>query len=114
MKFKKELVGGSTDLLVLSLIDKKDMYGFEIIKELKEKSNDSFNLKEGTLYPVLHKLENKGYLKSYSKEGNAGRKRKYYEITSLGKKQLESEKEEWSEFFTAINTMVFGEAYGLS
>lgn len=111
MEFNRNLIGGSTDLLILTLIDQKDMYGYEIIKELEKKSENVFKLKEGTLYPVLHKLENKGYLKSYQKPGEAGRTRKYYTITNNGKKQLIEEKKQWEVFSKSVNQVVIGDGY---
>ncbi len=114
MKINRGLVSGATDLLVLSLISERDMYGYEIIAELEKKSKDVFQFKEGTLYPILHKLENKGYLKSYKSQGDAGRKRKYYQITRQGKKQLLEEKEQWEVFSESINTIIVGEEYGLA
>jgi DNA-binding PadR family transcriptional regulator len=65
MKIDKGLIGGSTILLLLSLLEESDRYGYEIIKELEMRSDKAFQFKEGTLYPVLHKLENSGYVKSY-------------------------------------------------
>lgn len=114
MKINRGLVSGATDLLVLSLISERDMYGYEIISELEKRSKDIFQFKEGTLYPILHKLENKGYLKSYQSERDAGRKRKYYQITRQGKKQLLEEKEQWEVFSESINTIIVGEEYGLA
>ena len=77
MKVSKELLKGSTDLLVLSLIEKEPMYGYQMIKELSLKSQDIFVLQEGTLYPILHSLEEKNYISSYWDETGA-KKRKYY------------------------------------
>ena len=59
MKINKELIKGSTDMLILNLLKNEDMYGYQMIKKLKEKSKNVFELKEGTLYPILHSLEEK-------------------------------------------------------
>lgn len=111
MIINKNLIGGSTDLLILSLISQGDMYGFEIITVLEERSENIFSLKEGTLYPILHKLENKDYLKSYKKEGETGRLRKYYSITNLGREKLEEEKRAFEKFSRSVNKVVFGDTY---
>lgn len=111
MTFDKSLVGGSTVLLILSLLSEADKYGYEIIKELELRSENAFSFKEGTLYPVLHKLENDGYVKSYNSRGDRGRARKYYEITNKGKKQLISEKEKWNRFSKSVNRIIGGELY---
>lgn len=109
MKVDKGLIGGSSMLLLLSLLNEKDMYGYEIIKELELRSDKTFELKEGTLYPVLHKLENKGYVKSYIEKGDTGRKRKYYQITRNGKKQLVEERKNWEAFSLSVNKVIGGE-----
>ena len=77
MKVSKELLKGSTDLLVLTLIGEEPMYGYKIIKELSKKSENVFNLQEGTLYPILHLLEEKNFISSYWDE-TGSKKRKYY------------------------------------
>ena len=71
MKADKNLLSGSTTLLVLSLLAAGDKYGYEMIAELEAKSDDTFTLKEGTLYPILHGLENDGAVNSYEKEAPA-------------------------------------------
>ncbi|HZK33480.1 MAG TPA: helix-turn-helix transcriptional regulator [Tissierellaceae bacterium] len=111
MKIDKGFIGGGTDLLLLSLINERDMYGYEIIRELEIRSDDIFRFKEGTLYPILHKLENHGYLKSYKAKGDAGRQRKYYKITSRGKGQLVKEKQQWEVFSKSMNKIVVGDSY---
>lgn len=108
MGIDKGLIGGSTILLLLSLLEETDMYGYEIIKKLEEKSDNTFQFKEGTLYPVLHKLENKGYVKSYKSESTAGKERKYYQITNNGRKQLVEEKQNWERFSLSVNKVIGG------
>ena len=93
----KNLIGGSTILMLLALLEEKDCYGYEIIKELKERSQNVFQFKEGTLYPVLHKMENLGYVKSYRAQAENGKERKYYRITGAGKAQLAEEKKQWDK-----------------
>lgn len=91
LKISKELLKGSTTMLVLDLLKNENMYGYEMIKKLKEKSENVFELKEGTLYPILHGLEEKGLILSYWDE-TSSKKRKYYAITDKGKKQLKEKK----------------------
>lgn len=107
MKLNKELLKGSTELLVLSVIESENMYGYQMIKELKNKSENVFEFQEGTLYPILHKLEQKGWISSYWDEFT-GKKRKYYAITTEGKKQLDLKKEEWKTFSTKVNQVIGG------
>ena len=80
MKVNKELLKGSTTMMVLNLLSNSNMYGYEMIKTLSEKSENVFELKEGTLYPILHSLEEKNLITSYWDE-TSGKKRKYYSIT---------------------------------
>lgn len=101
MSVDKSLISGSTSMLILRLLEDKDMYGYEMIENLEKKSNNVFTLKAGTLYPLLHSLEEKNYLKSYEDEVN-GKLRKYYSLTKEGKKYLGTKKEEWQEYQTAV------------
>ncbi|MBQ4530079.1 MAG: helix-turn-helix transcriptional regulator [Lachnospiraceae bacterium] len=105
MAVDKSLISGSTSMLVMRLLEEKDMYGYEMIDNLQKKSQNVFNLKAGTLYPLLHSLENKGYLKSYEKEAN-GKTRKYYSLTNEGKRHLQEKKEEWQEYTQAVTNVL--------
>lgn len=106
MKFDKSLLSGSTSLLVLSLLSAKDKYGYEIISDLAVMSDKTFQLKEGTLYPVLHALEKEGALKSYVSQSPVGKERKYYSITRLGKDLLAEKAASWSAFAAAVNKVL--------
>ena len=88
MKVNKNMVSGNTAMLILKLISEKDMYGYEMIDTLSKRSDNVFELKVGTLYPLLHSMVQSGYLESYNQEAN-GKLRKYYRITPNGKKYLE-------------------------
>lgn len=98
MKSNNSLLSVSLIMLVLSLLSEGDKYGYEIIQILEERSDKSFELKEGTLYPILHKLEKEKEVVSYEVKTEHGRKRKYYQITTKGKKRLASKVEEWNVF----------------
>jgi len=101
----KGYMSGSSQMLVLNLLNEKSCYGYELIKMLKQRSNNVFELKEGTLYPILHKLENDSLIRSFNQEVS-GRTRKYYAITDKGKKVLVKEKEEWLQFSGAVNQVL--------
>lgn len=101
-KISKELVGASTTPIILSLLASRDSYGYEIIQHVKKISQGIIEYKDGTLYPVLHKLEKKGFIESYWKIAENGRKRKYYRITKTGRQQLSTEQENW----TLINQII--------
>lgn len=109
MKVNKELLKGSTHMLVLSLLENQNMYGYQMIKALNHMSKNIFDFQEGTLYPILHTLESKNYITSYW-DGTTGKKRKYYSISKEGKKHLQTKKEEWNNFSTGINLILKGDA----
>ena len=106
MKFDKGLVAGSSTMLILSLLEGADMYGYQMIEELSRRSNDTFQMKEGTLYPILHALEKEKCLTSYQQEAPTGRQRKYYRITRKGKKLLEEKREEWAAFRQGVDRVL--------
>ncbi|MFJ3391203.1 PadR family transcriptional regulator [Lysinibacillus sp. NPDC086135] len=95
MEFNKEVLKGHIDTLILSLLHSKDMYGYEIAKLTREKSEDQFELKEGTLYLSLKRLENNKWISSYwGDEQGLGGRRKYYKLTSLGEEGFEEKRKE--------------------
>ena len=96
MKVSKELLKGTTTLFILQLLDEGDKYGYQLSKELEQKSDSLFQLKEGTLYPILHQLENNGMIEAYWEETASARKRKYYRLTESGKIELVDKKKEWA------------------
>ena len=101
MAVEKSLISGSITMLILKLLSEKDMYGYEMIDTLRQKSQNVFELKAGTLYPLLHNLEEKGLLTVYEQE-YAGKTQKYYSITKNGESFLKKKKEEWEEYQAAV------------
>lgn len=91
----KNYLKGETSLLVLSLLSQEDKYGYQIIAELDKRSEHVFQLKEGTLYPILHALENDGAVKAYEKQTESSRVRRYYQITGKGRCRLAAEAKAW-------------------
>lgn len=114
MKFDKGLIAGSSTLLVLSLLEGCDMYGYQMIEELARRSNDAFQMKEGTLYPILHSLEKDKYLSSYQQEAPSGRQRKYYKLTRKGKELLADKRAEWEAFHHGVDRVLSGGANALA
>jgi PadR family transcriptional regulator PadR len=113
MKINKELMKGSTTILILTLLSNTDMYGYQITQELKRRSDNTFDMKEGTLYPTLHALEKSGAVESYWLDSAEGRRRKYYKITDDGQELLSDKRREWSAFAQAMNNIIGGEDYEL-
>ena len=114
MKFDKGLVAGSSTLLVLTLLESGDMYGYQMIEALARRSNDTFQMQEGTLYPILHTLEKGKYLSSYQQQAPSGRMRKYYKLTRKGQELLTEKKEEWSRFRQGVTDVLSGGANALA
>ena len=102
MKISKELLKGSTALMVLRVIAEEDMYGYRIIREIADRSGETFRLNEGTLYPILHMLEKEGHLTSYDGQSETGRARRYYRITPQGRLHLAARIREWQVFSGAV------------
>src|SRR5262245_18593376 len=91
----KELIAASTVPLVLSVLSEGESYGYALIQRVRELSADKILWTEGMLYPVLHWMEDNDLVESQWKEGETGRKRKYYRLRKEGRKALETEKEKW-------------------
>ena len=98
----KELVGASTGLLVLGVLAESASYGYEIVKRLNTEADGIFKWQEGTVYPVLHKLEKDKLVRTQWQEADTGRRRKYYYITAKGRDGLTERTKEWS----AVHKMV--------
>lgn len=108
MKFDKELLKGNIATLILSMLKRKPMYGYELIREASLRTDNVFTLKEGTLYPALHALERKGYVESRWEAGENGKKRKYYMLTRKGRTFVAAKQQEWFQFSWAVNAIITG------
>lgn len=106
MKIEKSLLSGSTPMLILSLLRDRDMYGYEMVTELARRSDDTFQLKEGTLYPLLHAMEKNKWVSAYISQTGSGRERKYYHLTATGRAQLIAKEEEWKVFSEKVNVVL--------
>ncbi len=95
MDLSKDLVAASATPLVLSILKEGDSYGYAIIKRVRELSDEEMAWTDGMLYPVLHRLEKQGYIRSYWNKSQTGRKRKYYALTGEGGEVLEILKAQW-------------------
>jgi DNA-binding PadR family transcriptional regulator len=101
---EKELVAASTEPLILSILTKGESYGYELIQEVKRLSGDKIQWTDGMLYPVLHRMEDAGWIKSRWVEVESGRKRKYYSIKKDGQRALKEKREQW----TVISSVLGG------
>lgn len=105
MEIDKSLISGSVTMLLLKLLDERDMYGYEMIATLRERSQNVFELKAGSLYPLLHGLEDKNVVTSYEKEV-IGKTRKYYSLTKEGRNLLDHKEKEWKEYAKAVTDVL--------
>ena len=95
-----------TRLLVMGLLNGGDMYGYQMIVELERRSDGTFSMKEGTLYPVLHGMEKDGLVDAYEQAAPTGRMRKYYRLTRKGKEALKTETQEWRQYSAAVDAVL--------
>lgn len=103
MELPKDLVAASSIPLILSILKQNDSYGYEIIKKVKELSASQINWSDGMLYPVLHRLEKQGFIKSYWQKAGQERKRKYYTINENGQTELAKMKKQWQMVNNTLN-----------
>ncbi|HTY61493.1 MAG TPA: helix-turn-helix transcriptional regulator, partial [Acidobacteriota bacterium] len=96
MKFRKELVGGTTATLILSVLNSGSAHGYEIVRRINELSHGIFEWQEGTIYPALHKLEAKELIRGQWLEGTNGKMRRVYSLTDGGKREFLSDAREWN------------------
>lgn len=95
MAVYKDLVAASATPLVLSILSEDESYGYAIIKRVRELSGGRMQWTDGMLYPVLHRLERQGQIKSFERTSEAGRKRKYYQLQDKGGETLKKHKKQW-------------------
>ena len=115
-KFQKELIAGTSALVLLSVLDNADdatepMYGYQIAKLIQSQGEDVPMLKQGTLYPVLRSLESSHLLQSLVEPSVSGPPRRYYQITDAGRTTLERWKEMWRQMTTFVDAIMKGESH---
>ena len=110
MSVDKSLLAGSTTLLVLKFLEDGDKYGYQMVEELLRRSDKTFELKSGTLYPLLHTLEQKGYIEAWEENAGSARPRRYYHLTDQGHRQLAEKEDEWRNYAGAMLRVLEGGA----
>lgn len=106
MSIASDLIRGSTETIILAHLIKKDSYGYEINKSILDKTNNTYELKEATLYTAFRRLEDMGMIISYWGDENSGARRRYYKITDLGKKYYTESKIEWENSQKMISNLI--------
>jgi PadR family transcriptional regulator, regulatory protein PadR len=104
-RFQRDLVRGSLDLMVLSVLASGKKYGYLIQREVREASGARVDLKAGTLYPLLHRLEDERLVRS-SWDETTGRQRKWYELTAAGRKRLVANAQEWTDYAACVKQLL--------
>ncbi|NCB17867.1 MAG: PadR family transcriptional regulator, partial [Synergistales bacterium] len=106
MAVSQEMMKGTVVPIMLKLLAEREMYGYEIIKVVNERTNDALAWKEGTIYPWLHRLEQDGLITGTWHDSSEGRKRKYYAITRKGQAELTQKVEEWRSLASAVSVLL--------
>lgn len=101
-----DIIRGHTETIILAHLNNCDSYGYEINKTIKSKTNNSYELKEATLYSAFKRLEENGYIESYWGNQQTGARRRYYKITEEGKKNYLRNKEDWKETKNIIDKII--------
>jgi PadR family transcriptional regulator, regulatory protein PadR len=97
-----ELLQGTLDMLILKSLSLEPLHGLGIARRIEQVTRGTFQVKPGSLFPALHRMEEEGWLKSYWGESSNNRKAKYYELTRTGRRHLENETEKWGRISLAI------------
>jgi PadR family transcriptional regulator, regulatory protein PadR len=99
---RSEFLKGTLDMLILKVVALGPIHGYAISQRIRQISKEFFQVQQGSLYPALHRLEDKGWLKADWKESDTGREAKFYSLTAKGRKQLESEMRTWEKLSDAV------------
>jgi PadR family transcriptional regulator, regulatory protein PadR len=104
--FSSELIRSCTDLVILALLRDRPRYGYEIIISLSDRGDAELKFRQGTLYPLLYRLEREGWIRAQWETPPSGKKRKVYSLTAEGKKVLRERTEEWVRFTKSVNSIL--------
>src|SRR6202795_438898 len=107
-RVRSQIARGSAELAILALLTEQALYGFEISKQIEERTEGALHFSLASLYPMLYDLEKRGWIKGRWEANSAGRDRRYYSLTAAGKKTLEPLRREWVFFFRALDRFVGG------
>jgi transcriptional regulator len=108
MAEKSDLLQGTLDLLILKTLARQPLHGWGISKRIRESSADALQVNQGSLYPALYRLEERGWVKAQWGTSPEGRRAKFYSLTAVGKKQLGAEQTSWRRFVSAVDLVLEG------
>jgi PadR family transcriptional regulator, regulatory protein PadR len=106
MTTRLDLLQGTLDLLILRTLDSGPRHGWAISERIQETSRDVLQVNQGSLYPALHRLEQQGWISSEWGVSELGRRARFYELTTAGRKQLREETEQWTQFSAAVGRVI--------
>ena len=106
MKSRAELLQGTLDLLILRVLDQEPMHGWGVAQRIQLISRDTLTVNQGSLYPALHRLENRDWITASWGTSENNRRAKFYRLTAKGRRQLKRENDEWRMFSTAVNRIL--------
>jgi len=104
-RIRSQITRGSGELAILSLLAEQPLYGFEIARQIGERTNGALRFTLASLYPLLYEMEKRGWVEGRWQANEAGRDRRYYHLTSSGRKQLAPLRQEWRAFFQALDSL---------
>lgn len=104
-KIEREMMRGLGPTAVLQILSDGEMYGYELVKAVGQRTNSVFEMGQSTLYPMLYNLESKGLIGSKEKKSPNGRTRRYYRLTAKGKKKLAADKQQWASLVDAMGAL---------
>ncbi len=104
-RIRSKIARGSADLAILSLLEEKPLYGFEIARQISERTGGALKFTLASLYPLLYEMEKKGWVQARWEPNAAGRDRRYYRLTPTGRGQLAPLRKEWQSFFRALDAL---------
>jgi transcriptional regulator len=103
---KSDLLQGTLDVLILKIVAIESIHGYGIAHRIRQISRDVLQVQQGSLYPALHRLEKRGWLRADWREAETGREAKFYSLTRLGRKQLEAETANWDRLSEAVTLIL--------
>jgi DNA-binding PadR family transcriptional regulator len=104
-RIRSKITRGSGELAILSLLAEQPLYGFEISRQIAERTAGALKFTLASLYPLLYEMEKRGWVEAYWQTNEAGRDRRYYRLTTAGRRQLAPLREEWRSFFQALDAL---------
>lgn len=105
MTLEREWMRGAAPLAVLTLLERRAMYGYELVEALERSTEGILAMGQSTVYPLLYNLEGKGLLEAFQQEAPTGRRRKYYRLTPAGRRRLAAQRDQWTRLVTALRLL---------